>query len=79
MITPDNLAQLAKLHDLEILSVSGTCRVNEDTLAAITTISGLRHLGIHTEGTTNAGFRHVSALKDLRSHWFGQGNISDES
>ena len=81
-VTAAGLAHLAKLKQLRTLFFN-SCPINDACLASVKSLDGLQNLTLLEEGSTanpnrftEAGFREVGQMKNLRSLWLVQLQIS---
>jgi hypothetical protein len=66
------LARLADLKDLEELTVAGSFAVNNDGLAAISKLKGLKQLRVWHAGNTDEGVQRLKELPALEALTLGQ-------
>lgn len=70
--TGAGLAHLATLPNLERLTVAGSLSFNDDGMAAVATLTGLKEFRSWHAGQTNEGVKKLKALKNLKSLYLGQ-------
>jgi hypothetical protein len=66
------LAHLADLPNLERLTVAGSLAFNDDGMAAVAKLIGLKEFRTWHAGATDAGVKKLKALKNLKSLYLGQ-------
>jgi hypothetical protein len=66
------LAHLAKMPNLERLTVAGSLAFNDDGMAAVAQLSGLKEFRTWHAGATNEGVKKLKELKNLQSLYLGQ-------
>ena len=65
-------AGLAHLVNLERLTVAGSLSFNDDGMAAVAKLPGLKEFRTWHAGGTNEGVKRLRELKNLKSLWLGQ-------
>jgi hypothetical protein len=70
--TGAGLIHLATLPNLERLTVAGSLAFNDDGMAAVAKLTGLKELRTWHAGPTNEGVKKLSQLKHLKSLHLGQ-------
>jgi hypothetical protein len=66
------LAHLEKLPNLERLTVAGSLAFNDDGMAAVARLTGLKEFRTWHAGGTDEGVRKLKELKQLKSLYLGQ-------
>ena len=66
------LAHLAEMPNLERLTVAGSLEFNDDGMAAVAKLSGLKEFRTWHAGPTNEGVKKLKELKNLKSLYLGQ-------
>lgn len=66
------LAYLAELPNLERLTVAGSLAFNDDGMAAVARLTGLKEFRTWHAGATLAGVKKLTSLKNLKSLHLGQ-------
>jgi hypothetical protein len=66
------LVHLAGIPNLERLTVAGSLQFNDDGLAAVAKLTGLKEFRTWHAGATNEGVKKLKELKNLKSLYLGQ-------
>jgi hypothetical protein len=66
------LAQLAEMPNLQSLTVAGSLEFNDEGMAAVAKLSGLKEFRTWHTGATDEGVKKLKALKNLKSLYLGQ-------
>ncbi len=66
------LVHLASLPNLQSLTVAGSLAFNDDGLAAVAKLTGLKEFRTWHAGSTNEGVKKLKELKNLKSLYLGQ-------
>lgn len=66
------LGQLAEMPNLQSLTVAGSLAFNDDGLAAVAKLTGLKEFRSWHAGGTDEGVKKLKALKNLKSFYLGQ-------
>jgi hypothetical protein len=66
------LAQLAELPNLQSLTVAGSLAFNDDGMAAVAKLTGLKEFRTWHAGSTDEGVKKLKSLKNLKSLYLGQ-------
>jgi Leucine-rich repeat (LRR) protein len=66
------LAQLAELQNLQSLTVAGSLAFNDDGMAAVAKLTGLKEIRTWHAGFTDDGVKKLKAMKNLKSLYLGQ-------
>lgn len=66
------LVHLAEMPNLERLTVAGSLEFNDDGMAAVAKLPGLKEFRTWHAGPTNEGVKKLKALKNLKSLYLGQ-------
>lgn len=66
------LAHLAELPKLQSLTVAGSLAFNDDGIAAVAKLTGLKEFRTWHAGGTDAGIKKLKSLKNLKSFYVGQ-------
>jgi hypothetical protein len=70
--TGAGLAHLAEMPNLEKLTVAGSLAFNDDGMAAVAKLTGLKEFRTWHAGPTNEGVKKLKELKNLKSLYLGQ-------
>lgn len=70
--TGTGLVHMADLPHLESLTVAGSFAFNDEGMAAVGRLSGLREFRLWHAGPTDQGIKHLKGLKNLKSLNLGQ-------
>jgi hypothetical protein len=66
------LAQLAEMPSLQSLTVAGSLEFNDEGMAAVGKLTGLKEFRTWHTGSTDEGVKKLKALKNLKSLYLGQ-------